>query len=164
MFTSYTFSRSRALGFLGLLPLDIFYCSTLAGVCQEVFSIFLKSQCAFTPPYLLLTFSIVAYSQGFVKRFYIFFSEFLSHSRAYNVSVLLTLSIVALFALLVKREFQISLKTGQLPSCHTHQRSRSAIHCSLLILSIIADCPRITIDKITKLREKIFFTFSQLFS
>ena len=70
--------------------------------------------------YSLLTFSIVAHLQGFVKRFYIFFSEFLFHSRAYNVSVLLT-------------------------------------------LSIIADCPRITIDKITKLREKIFFTFVQLF-
>ena len=114
--------------------------------------------------YSLLTFSIVAHLQGFVKRFYIFFSEFLSHSRAYNVSVLLTLSIVALFALLVKREFQISLKTGQLPSYHTHQRSRSAIHCSLLTLSIIADCLQNTIDKITKLREKIFFTFGQLFS
>ena len=35
---------------------------------------------------------------------------------------------------------------------------------SLLTLSIIADCPRVTIDKITKLREKIFFTFGQLFS
>ena len=71
--------------------------------------------------YSLLTFSIVAHLQGFVKRFYIFFSEFLSHSRAYNVSVLLT-------------------------------------------LSIITDCQQNTIDKITKLREKIFFTFGQLFS
>ena len=35
---------------------------------------------------------------------------------------------------------------------------------SLLTLSIIADYPWITIDKITKLREKIFFTFVQLFS
>ena len=140
--------------------------------------------------YSLLTFSIVAHSLGFVKRFsrknsWIFsFIPCVPLRRDLNVigerSIatsnrsptptcgsgvpLLTLFIVALFAPLVKREFQISLKTGQLPSYHTHQRSRSAIHCSLLTLSIIADCLRITIDKITKLREKIFFTFVQLFS
>ena len=140
--------------------------------------------------YSLLTFSIVAHSLGFVKRFsrknsWIFsFIPCVPLRRDLNVigerSIatsnrsptptcgsgvpLLILFIVAFFALLVKREFQISLKTGQLLSYHTHQRSRSAIHCSLLTLSIIADCPRITIDKITKLREKIFFTFVQLFS
>ena len=140
--------------------------------------------------YSLLTFSIVAHLLGFVKRFsrknsWIFsFIPCVPLRRDLNVigerSIatsnrsptptcgsgvpLLTLFIIALFVLLVKREFQISLKTGQLPSYHTHQRSRSAIRCSLLTLSIITDCPRITIDKITKLREKIFFIFVRLFS
>ena len=162
-------------------PFDIIEYTTLWSVCQEVSQTFYTNYYPDLTDNLLFVYSMFLYKYTdklinqthfrvqrlALQRGVLCLLPVLSQGRAPSDFVgysLLTFSIVAHSLGFVKREFQISLKTGQLPSCHTHQRSRSAIHCSLLTLSIIADCPRITIDKITKLREKIFFTFVQLFS
>ena len=137
--------------------------------------------------YSLLTFSIVAHSLGFVKRFsrknsWIFsFIPCVPLRRDLNVIGERSIATsnrsptptcgsgVSPLDIIYYSTFNGACQEGKCESVtelsHPPARPPWAVtRCSLLTLSIITDCPQIAIDKITKLREKIFFTFVQLFS
>ena len=178
------------------------YCSTFCAVCQEVSQTFYTNYYPDLTDNLLFVDSIYLSAKnasrivGSIKLtfafnvwlynvvYYVYFLYFLqgrapSDFLGYS---LLTLFIVAHFALLVKRFSRKNSWIFSFIPCVPLRRDLNVIGersiatsnrsptptcgsgVSLLTLSIIADCPRITIDKITKLREKIFFIFVRLFS
>ena len=97
--------------------------------------------------YSLLTFSIVAHLLGFVKRF--------SRKNSRIFSFIPCVPLRRDLNVIGERSIATSNRSPT-PTCGSG--------VSLLTLSIIADWPQITIDRITKLREKIFFIFVRLFS